>query len=353
MTSIPIINGISIVLCPEDHTSSAFRQNEFVELFRNLPLKHVEILRKRPSLPNTCPTIEFAISVIREKLSDMETLTLDLFPGICQRYFGEDWNPVLPKMKILDLGTIRENEELAIEQSFLVKVLNAAPNLQKLKGTRIKAKYLNRIPQEIWPLLDSFEISSGCSIEDRKNCLKLAEAKPALSRLSVSAPLNSECMGTCIQVTEKLLTSSCNTLKEFEMNHLNFPFSFLNFPPLIRLKQITISTQFQSEQRYQEFTARQLLSILRSIDYPVSVPSLSSVTIQAQEVISIPEERVNPWVNIDEQVLAETRPAATVQRLDVTGDFRHLTFQVLSQVFPNLTQLVASVYTSNLHYSIL
>ena len=315
----------------------------------------MEILRKELTLTFECPTVEFAISIIRQKLGEMETLTLDYFPGISGRYFGDDWNPppVLPKMKILDLGTIHEIEELDTENTFLFKILNRTPNLEKLKGSRMTAKFLNRIPEErLYASLDSFELSTECSEEDKENCLKFARARPTLSRLSVSAPMKSEHMGSLLRVAEELLTSSCKSLKEFQMNHVNFPFSFLTFPPLLRLKKLTISTQFQSGPGDQKVTARQLLAVLRSIDYPRMAPSLNAVHIHAEEVIGIPEEeKVNPWVKLEEQAIAQTLPAITVQRLEVTADFGHLTFQDLRQIFPNLTNLkAAALQTSSIPY---
>ena len=308
---IPIINGLPIIPCERAVRYQSRSYKWFDEILHKLSLKHVEFARMEPVRRSKCPTVQFYAALV-QKLSSIETLTFHHFRVEYKQYFGKDWNTALPKLKVLDLGTVYDSDykECANVKPFLTSILSAAPNLVKIKANSITAKSLDIVPLERWHLLDSFKLSISTDQEE-KNCVKLAQARPALSKLFVRAPFDSDRMKKVLLAGEKLLQSSCKTLRELQMGDLKFPFTFLDFPPMVSLKKLIISTEFESEQQYEQFTASQLLALLRSIDYTNLLPSLSTVHLDSEEIFKHPKEESNPWLSAYCGVLLKARPALT------------------------------------------
>ena len=160
--------------------------------------------------------------------------------------------------------------------------------------------------------------------------MDLAAAKPILSSLLVRLPPISErrYMGSCLGIVKELMLSSGETLEELQIMCASFPTEFLNFSPMVQLRKLKISGE-------NEFSLPQLLGILRSIDYPKMLPSLSTVS----RIVRYSSERLlNPLGN-DDAVAGIMHQSTTVQQLSVLADFAELTFQDLSSIFPELSSV--------------
>ena len=112
------------------------------------------------------------------------------------------WIPALPDLRLLK---VERGCTCDSEKEFILKLIDAAPNLKKLKGA-FNSDCLKDFPKAACALLDHFCLSVG-SAEQERNCLKLAEAAPALSKLQVSySPSDSQrrFTGSFLCVLEKL-----------------------------------------------------------------------------------------------------------------------------------------------------
>ena len=341
-TFVPIINSISMNFCDEheeDHCESQSSQSNAIgELTEKLPLKYLEIYgcggRDRNVGPVQCPAVQFVIKLFREKLTDVIELSFAEFPGLYETFFEQDWTPALPKLKVLHLGTYDfEFKDYKKMKNFMSKILREAPNLQKLKADTDTYRFLQILPKEKYPLLDSFSLYAH-SDEQKKYCWDLAEAEPKLASLCVQVPPSSERrhLESCLGIVEELMTSSSETLKELLLFVVGFSTRFLYCPPMVHLKELKIFGR-------NGLPVFQFLAMLRCINYPKMLPSLSQVYVN----VRLNDEDVqNPWGN-DNAVANVMYSATTVQELTVAGaDFNELRFQDLSTIFPEVSILWAT-----------
>ena len=156
------------------------------------------------------------------------------------------------------------------------------PQTWKLRGS-FNANTLKKLlvhKRKLFELLDASTLYI-CSHEDERNCLKLAEAGPALSRLRTSHPAASayrQFAPSFLHVSEKLLLSSCETLEEFAMeltSNTSHRFISSRCPALPQLKKIFIYSYTKEHVNYE------LLDFLGSINHPKLLSSLFTVPLDS------------------------------------------------------------------------
>ena len=251
-TFVPIITGLSVSLY-EDHRGNHSRfqwkkgSNAIGELTEKLSLKYLEIngngVSDRNVEPLRCPAVELVVKLFREKLTDVVELKFDEFPGSYGTYFEQDWNPMLPKLKVLYIGTTDfEFKKLKNMRDFVAKILCNAPNLQKVKADYNSWRFLQVVPKDKYPLVNSFCLYVA-SHKQEKRCLELAAAKPKLSRLLVRLPpnLGSRYIESCLSIAKELMKSGHDTLEKLLIACASFPTEFLNFPRMVHLRKLKIS----------------------------------------------------------------------------------------------------------------
>ena len=102
--------------------------------------------------------------------------------------------------------------------------------------------HTNVVPQDRYNLLDNVSLSIS-SVEQAEMCLEVAEARPQLSVLPFTAPSEDErtFIGSFLRVLELLLGSSSKTLEKLMMmDTFTFPFTFLDFPPMTKVRMLYI-----------------------------------------------------------------------------------------------------------------
>ena len=175
------------------------------------------------------------------------------------------------------------------------------------------------------------------SVEQAKICLEIAEARPQLSGLSYDVPSegDSAVMGSFLRVHENLLSSSCKTLETLNINTFMSPLTFLVLPPMTNVK-ILIIEEPSAE-------AGQVLSLLRSVDYPKMLPVLNYVRLNLLTEEDM-EPNENHWVTKAAAAEAQLqfRPSTSVKVLEVNVDLVRVTFQDLRKIFPHVTAIAAA-----------
>ena len=304
------------------------------DLIERLPLKHLRVAWR--DMPEECPVLMFVIAVFREKFQDLHSLQIDYFPDMFCSYFGnfgDYWTaPALPKLKQLHIVDMEIIENTSV-RNFALKVLNVAPNLEKLSG-EIKTTKLDLLPEKKYSLLTNIHLRITSADEDEMRayldlCTKLAQARPKLSTLVTSAPESWEIefLPVYFRILEQLLISSAETLKELTILPAIFPLCY--FPVvLVNLKKLVISTGSPPQQ---------VLTLLRSINYSKSLPALECVELTADGDLDSDDELfVNPWERREFEA-AELKPL-TLKTLDLRFiDWTQFTFENLSSVFTNVS----------------
>ena len=211
----------------------------------------------------------------------------------------------------------------AQEKQYILKVINGAPNLEKLKGTfdDMNTMDLMELPKAACALVNKFCISI-CLEVDERICLKLGDARPALSNIHASSPCQRRFMSTYMHVLEKLLKSSCKTLKYFLMGGRLIPLGFIGVPTFSYLETLRISASRDKPS--------ELLDLLRSINYPALLPSLMNVAI------SLKRDREEDGSLIENHGAGQFCPSTTAKSLYITADLNVLKLQDLSPIFPQL-----------------
>ena len=330
MTDVVFINSVTIRFSGFHSVCASLSNEENLcdELLKKLPLKYLTISWNSSFIPPKCCANIFLARLLREKLGQLRSLELDRIPEHFANYIPHDQLPSLPTLKIV---TINVSRDLIQSQSmdFITRILNGAPNMKKIKWQGFHRECLQVFPKEKYALLDSVKISITTA-EDATKWLRFAQARPSLSALTVLVPSYEERyhIGSFFRILEMLLSSSCKTLERLNIVAVNFPFTILKLPALVKLKKFWIlSTELHQEH---------LIDILRSIDYPGLLPALEEVVVRA--VLQDIQAAVDPWL-YDSPVRFQLRPSTTVKSLTVIADFNTLKFTDLSQIFPKVTQL--------------
>ena len=221
------------------------------ELLQNLKLKYLDISW---NCGRTCTAAESCHAPLSHNFCDLESLRLRNLPGRSEHFRRPEYNPRFPKLQVLHVGFRISS---AYEKDYVLKLINGAPNLKKLKGI-FKPKTLQALPIAIYPLLDNFLLVI-CSDEEESDCLKLAEAGPELSSLHVGPPHHSmdRYMRSFLHVCEKLLASSRKSLVTLGIHREIMSFCFRSCPPLVNLKALHVV--FVDDDN-------EILSFLRSIN---------------------------------------------------------------------------------------
>ena len=300
------------------------------ELIGKLPLKYLSIRWNNTPEPWSCLANRFAARVFKDKLMELYKLELDSMPEELGNYFLEDWTPPIPKLTAMTVGIQRELIQ-SPAMDFILKIINGAPNLKKIKWHGFDGDFMQVFPLDKYALLDGMDLVIR-SAEEERNWLQLDNSGPSLSNLTLTVPSfhDRRYIRSFLRVLEMLLTSSCKTLEKLHMGNVNFPFSLINFPPLLILKNFWIlSTELRQEQ---------LINILRSVDYPRLFPGLENVSVQAGVDEDLQQE---PWL-YDDAARLELRPLTMVQHLSVTANFDTAILQDLGELFPNARDLRAT-----------
>ena len=328
MTVVPI-NSLTFNFGPFSHSDCKLKGNEtnkYEELLKKLPLKYLYISWDIFFGPKECPAIRFVVSLLLEKTIELHALKFYCLPLEFKNYFHEDWNPWLPKLKVLNLGIM---DGWVPQKNIFLKIVNGATNLKKLKGYFDPAM-LDILPEDKYSLLDNFRLSIS-SAEEEKSCFKLAKAEPALSVLFLNGPTETEGQykGRFFRVLEKLLSSSCKTLEELSISYTLFPLGQLTFPALVNMKILNISTSSP---------AQQLLNSLRTIDFPRMLPTLSEVQL-CSDCDDEDDEDMEAIVAPNNAEPDHLNPSKTVKKLKLELDVHRVTFSDLKAIFPNVTEL--------------
>lgn len=349
LKTLPFINSFTIELSQRFHskcssiTDSHYKM--YGELLGKLKVKHLEISWDPGFKAEHCPAVKFLVTLLREKVGELHTLKFkQLPPTQIQQYFDDDWDwtwkPVCPKLKVLEGGGLREGYQ--IWKYFMLKILDAAPNLKKLKTDDMDPRTLEIIPEEKYVLLDHFFLHVDSDTDERM-CLKLAQAGPALSDLVVGAPPAAErrYMAIFLRVLERLLTTSCKTLTKLTMCSEIFPLCFITCPALTNLRKMGFFT---------EDTTPQLLYAIRSIDYSTLLPGVAEVSIDTTcDPDPDPENSgITPWVNDGDAAPLSEPLSTSVNKLDLIVDLNLITLKDLSIIFPNVRVLQAMSTTSDM-----
>ena len=335
--SIVPINILSIRLYGSGHSDcQPIPANILSNLLEALPLQGLQVSWEPNFRPSNCAAISFVTELISRKIMELSTLEFTKIPDHFLTYFGEAWTPWLPKLITLDLQALQSYPRSHGTCEFFLKIISGAPNLKKITGTCVDSSTLQIIPEDKTYLLDYFRLSAD-SDGEVENCSKLALAGPVLSELYIIAPYIESMlprMGSYIQSLEKILASSCKSLKSFTMAAPVFPLDLLNFPPLIYVQNIGFST---------DVTTPHILHVIQSIDYPELLPTLYRVEVvmdfDPEEEEDDPFE--NPWEDSDAAEAVQVHPSTTVKHLHMRADFNLLTFKELSHIFPNVVHFDA------------
>ena len=251
--------------------------------------------------PQDCPATKFVTDLLEQKLFQLETLRFDSFPSKFLEYLGQDWTPWLPKLKVLDVARLKPIDH---QVRFLHKIIVGSPKLAKLKG-HFDPKMLVILPEEKYRLLGDFRLYIR-SDQDKDLCWKLAQAKPALSVLTLDASkeLQRQFEPSFFHVTEQLLCSSWKTLTELHMTFEIFALGQLIFPALINLENLNMNGTA---------TAQQFLDAVNSIDYSKQLPMVKQVIIASTLYVYDDNDlALNPIVNLE--IPDYTHQAATTVR---------------------------------------
>ena len=102
---------------------------------------------------------------------------------------------------------------------------------------------------------------------------------------------------------------------------------------MINVKTITITSDASED------TSPHLLHVLRATEYPKLFPVLSKVRINV--LLGFPPNQpvANSWKNEKAAQLVQVNTSTTMKSLDICAEFRLLTFEQLSEIFPNAVNL--------------
>ena len=332
VTSLKIINSLTIDFSP-CHRNCHSLQNESTaseELLKKLPLRHMDIYFDSDEdflKPKQCPALNFLMYLLLEKLTDpdnvLQTLNLNLVtvPAEVQDwYFGQDWIPALPHLKVLEAGAVD------CWKNMFLKILSAAPNLQKLIVDDYEVT-VDIVPREKYHVMDNCHLSMD-SLEHEIQFLEFALAFPALSTLVTDAPLESERHKNYFDVLKLLLHSSCKTLQLLDVRYVIFPLTQLKFPALVNLKELSIDT---------DATKEQTMQLLGSIDYPTMLPVLHKVEVRVHDLDD--SMYVNPWRKTAERPIELARPSSSVKNLSLYFKIDQYSLKDYGRIFTNVSHL--------------
>ena len=317
-----IINGLDIRLSSRLHSEHRNSDQEFHSLYAQVMekvlLKHLVITWDSDSPPSECPAVKFVTALLHAEVENLVTLKIESLPMDFSYYFDNDWEPVLPKLELLSVGSRTLWLKHAV---FFHKICGAAPNLKKLTGGTIHSDILLILPTKTYSLLDSFALFIKWD-EVEVKCLALVEADPRLSKLFLSAPCYSErrYMTSFFHVLQRLLVSSCETLKTIAIVGTNIPLNSLTCPPLVAVKFLDVSTNPSPKDN--------LLMLFRSINYPKLLPALFQVTMYYYNY------RTTSYVVSN--VPFESHPSTSLKSFRFDAQLM-LPLQELSQSFPNVS----------------
>ena len=336
MKIVPI-NSLAIEDCWRQPNHAEFNSienqaNILDNLLEKLPLKHLYILWATGFNPSRLVG-NFVIDLLRRKITELRTLAFRGFSEGFVTNFGQAWPPCLPKLKVLDIGRY---EDLNYKKGFFLKIIKAAPNLNKIEGRVLDSATLEFIPEDKYSCLQNMRLSIH-SERERTLFSKLALAAPEMTSLYLTAPRTEserQFMGSYIHIVETIFSSCCKSLKTFTMASPIFPLDLLSFPPLINLQQISLCT---------ENTTPHLLHVLRSINYPKLLPALYHVEVNPDVYVNPQNRTPNPWENNEAAQVVQVYPSTTVKHLDTWANFNSLTLKQLSEVFPKVAYLKARI----------
>ena len=339
MTTAMPINSLSIKLSPHFSllcTKYVIPEVNYSELLRKLSLRYLYVFWDGGFSVKKCPAIKFVIALLREKIQELQFLHLDCNNDyLCE--LGADWRPAFPKLTVFYAA---QDDTWDGDEEVISKIINGAPNLKKLKGMfdMLGVDDMDLLPREKYNLLDTVDLRIT-SVEQAKIFLEIAQAAPQLSSLRFSAPSDEDdaFMGSFLRILELLLISSSRTLKELNMSAFVFPFTFIDVPSMTHVK-ILIIEEPSAE-------AGQLLSVLRSIDYPKMLPVLNEVRLNLLLQEQLEEEPVeNPWESNIAAAEAQLQfcPSTSVKILEVKADLVRVTFQDLRKIFTNVRAIEAA-----------
>ena len=330
------INSLSIELSTSGHSEckslTENQRNMYAHLLQALHLQNLQISWHTAFSPLSCPAVNFVIDLLRKKIEDLSTLELTRLPQEFLTHFGRVWAPWLPKLTLLDIGNTWAGGS---PTDFILTILDGAPHLKSLKGDCMNPQILEIIPEAKYALLKEFFFYIYGDVDER-NCQKLAAAIPALTDLLLNSLFDSDRQyrynRNFLHISERLLSSSCETLETFGMDSPIFPLSLLTFPPMINVKTINIDS---------EDTSPHLLHVLRDTDYPRLFPALLEVTIQVSVESNPNDSERNPWENKEAAQLVQVKPSTTVTNLEISAEFEYIIVLVveLSEIFPNARNL--------------
>ena len=346
-SAILATNSLRISFAQIIHRSCSYSgstRSIYAELMEKLSLKHLYISWTTNFEPGDCPAFQFVMDLFREKSMELRTLEFDDLSHSFQHCYksnsNEDRSVLFPKLKELNLGYMTG---WWAHQEFLLKILQGSPKLSKLKGHF--DGYMRGIPEDKYSILDSFELRIGSTLEEH-TCLKVAQAQPALSVLTVTNSFEREChekKESSLYVLEQLLTSSWKTLEKLYVENVRFSLSELAVPPLACLKKLTLDTRAPLQEK---------LEFLQSIEYPDLMPALSKVKIDG---LLQPDYSSNDLEN-DGAPMVELRPSETVKSLKLKMDVFPLILYRFSEIFPAVNSLnirPRNIHTESIPYNIL
>ena len=176
-------------------------------------------------------------------------------------------------------------------------------------------------------MLDTF-----CFTRSDQKCWKLVEARPALSQLASFTPYEHRYRQGHVNILEKLLGKSLETLQEFRMSDLIFRLTRLDFPPMVNLKKLVIFTGGGLEQ---------VLDVLQCTNYSERLPALAEIEIFQHENYDLEEREELENALEDIPVPAQPHSSAKVSKLHLSViDTQENVLQEFSLVFPNVSELV-------------
>ena len=299
------------------------------ELLEKLPLKYLRIALPYHFEPDDCPMVKFIITLLRESSNELQTLEVFPIPPEFQNSFDQDWTPSFPKLRVLDLG---EREGWTDSVGFFTKIINGAPNLQKLKGF-FYPFVLSWLPEEYYSMLDHLRLTIYDDVEQQR-CLQVAEAGPSLSSLHVDGPgrQNARYKRNFFHCLEELLKSSRNSLQELNMRDKIFALNQLKFPPLVNLKKLIVCSLRATPE---------LINLLEATEYSKQLPVLTQVELDI--FVDGPN---NPGVHLLHGVGANDPPpthlhvSSTVKKLRLKRDATNWpTCRRLSKIYPNVRDI--------------
>ena len=333
LTIATVINSLSIhIRSPWDESCAARRRPEDSDyagaLLGKLPLKYLSIIWDHGHYCEgmMCDSEIFLLFLFQLKIPQLHTLELY---GLCQpvNHFQTETIPTLPVLKVLDIESL---EKWAKCEELLSKIVQQAPNLEKVRG-RFEPKIGEGFPQDKYSLLDHFFLSIT-SDDEYLVCLKLVEANPALSILHLGSSFKTKpkYKNKYFHVLEQLMTNCCKSLNNLWLDSVAFPFTQLGLPALVNLKGLKISIKGSSHQ---------VVSFLQSLDYPEFLPALTDVDIRADMVRHAASRNVVERVPLP----ATFRPSITTKSLKLDLDVNTQLLQDLSSIFPNVNSLVVDL----------